>query len=81
MAEPHRYRGIARDGKVELEPGAKLPDGAEVTVLFDAASEAADSERNESIKWLLNAMRQGFDLGGRPYFDRNSQYGDSGRPN
>jgi|GEM_PF-2604177 len=80
MAEPHRYRGVARNGKVELEPGAKLPEGAEVIVLFERPSDTSGVDQDEDLKWLLGAMRTGFDLGGGPYFDRSSHYGDSGRP-
>ncbi len=42
MAEPHRYKGVARDGKIELEPGANLPDGAEVIVMFGEVRDDED---------------------------------------
>ena len=32
--EPNRYKGIARNGKIELEIGVNVPDGAEVVVLI-----------------------------------------------
>ena len=35
--ESHRYKGVARNGKIELEKGASLPEGAEVVVLFERA--------------------------------------------
>jgi hypothetical protein len=80
MAEPSRYRGIARNGKVELEPGAGIPDGSEVTVLFAGPITAGNTGSDESMEWLLGVMRDGFDLGGGSYFDRNTHYGDTGRP-
>jgi len=38
--ESHRFRGVVRDGKVELEMGAEVPDGASVIVLFEPESNA-----------------------------------------
>jgi uncharacterized protein (DUF433 family) len=32
--EQHRIKGIVRGGKVELEPGANVPDGIQVTVVI-----------------------------------------------
>ncbi|MBL8066612.1 MAG: hypothetical protein JNM34_12265 [Chthonomonadaceae bacterium] len=48
MALERRYKGIARNGRIELESGAQLPDGTEVTVLF--ADVPAD-ERPSQVKW------------------------------
>ncbi|HLK16074.1 MAG TPA: hypothetical protein VKT78_14805 [Fimbriimonadaceae bacterium] len=31
--DPKRYKGIVRNGKIELQSGADVPDGAEVVVL------------------------------------------------
>jgi len=59
--EPEHYKGVARNGKIELEPGANLPDGAEVVVLFGEASAKpspvkARTRRNRSTaKDLLNS--------------------------
>lgn len=41
--EKHRYKGIARQGKIELESGADIPDGAEVIVLLGADVEPVKS--------------------------------------
>lgn len=49
--EPHRYKGVARDGKIELEPGANLPDGAEVIVLFEGVADRKHSTAQD----LLNS--------------------------
>ncbi|MBX7133186.1 MAG: hypothetical protein K1X67_10965 [Fimbriimonadaceae bacterium] len=49
--EPHRYKGVARDGKIELEPGAKLPEGAEVIVLF----EGVPDRKHSTAQDLLNS--------------------------
>ena len=80
MAEAARYRGIARHGKVELEPGVNLPEGAEVTVLFSSAPDVKVDASDDSLEWLLKTMRTGFDLGGGPYFERSEEYGAIGRP-
>jgi hypothetical protein len=80
MPEAARYRGIARHGKVELEPGISLPEGAEVTVLFSPASDVNAGVPDDSLEWLLQTMRTGFELGGGPYFERNDEYGAIGRP-
>ncbi len=46
--EPNHFRGVARNGKVELEAGANLPDGAEVVVLFgEPAKEAVRMARSK----------------------------------
>lgn len=52
--EPHRYKGIARNGKIELEPGAKLPEGAEVIVLF------SDAPVESKIRTLGDLLNSGF---------------------
>lgn len=41
--EKHRYKGIARQGKIELESGADIPEGAEVIVLLGADVEPVKS--------------------------------------
>ena len=61
--EPNRYKGIARNGKIELEPGAKLPEGTEVVVLFGskgvkaaaAARAAFCSKKRSTAKDILNS--------------------------
>ncbi len=59
--EPNRYKGIARNGKIELEPGAKVPDGAEVVVLFGKEAVKASttrkrvSRKRSTAKDLLNS--------------------------
>jgi hypothetical protein len=42
-AEQHRYKGRAVNGKIELEAGASVPEGAEVTVLFQEADALSSS--------------------------------------
>lgn len=67
--ERHRYRGIARQGKIELETGAEIPEGAEVIVLLGADVEPVKSTvgvmggdaciRNTRIPvWTLVAYKQ-----------------------
>lgn len=57
-----------------------MPDGAQVTVLFQALTEAQRKESDKALKWLLATMSEGFDLGGGPYVRRAEFYGESGRP-
>lgn len=78
-AEGYRYKGVARNGKIELEPGAVVPDGAEVIVLFEPASEPR-SAREEALGHLKQVWKDGLNLGGGPYFNREEMYGDTGRP-
>jgi hypothetical protein len=80
-SEQHRYKGIAVNGKIELEPGSTVPEGAEVTVLFQEERTSGNLERPKALKWLLATMHQGFDLKGGPYVNRKEFYGDAGRPN
>ncbi len=77
--DPQRYKGTARNGKIELEPGVKLPEGAEVVVLFDRAK-ISKADRLAARDRLIQAMKKGYDLGGGPYFNREELYGDTGRP-
>lgn len=67
--EPSHYHGIARKGKIELEPGAQIPEGARVEVLFDPNVQAVRSNpeimggdtciRDTRIPvWLLVAHKQ-----------------------
>lgn len=78
MAEPQRFKGVAHNGRIELEPGAKIPDGAEVIVLF-GDQQAAEQVKLEARERLFALMKIGADLGGGPYFKRDAMYGDSGR--
>ena len=51
MALEHlRFKGVARKGKIELEPGANLPDGAEVVVLFETGAPQAKLTARELAK-------------------------------
>ncbi len=48
--EPHSYKGIAREGRIDLEIGADIPDGVEVTVVVKRplkGSTAADLLNSE----------------------------------
>lgn len=78
-AEGYRYKGVARNGKIELEPGATVPDGAEVVVLFEPDTED-DPVKHEARQRLLDLMKKGFHLGGGPYLSREELYGETGRP-
>ncbi|MBX7131776.1 MAG: hypothetical protein K1X67_03750 [Fimbriimonadaceae bacterium] len=78
-AEGYRYKGVARNGKIELEPGVVVPEGAEVIVLFEPAIED-DARRQEAKLRLLEQMEKGFHLGGGPYLSREELYGETGRP-
>lgn len=59
--EPNRYKGIARNGKIELELGAIVPDGVEVVVLVGEKGTMASSIRKHNrrkrstAKDLLNS--------------------------
>ena len=59
--EPNRYKGIARNGKIELEIGANVPDGAEVVVLVVEKGANAPSvgkripRKRSTAKDLLNS--------------------------
>jgi len=59
--EPNRYNGVVRNGKIELEHGAKVPDGSEVIVIVGeqrakALSTTRRIQRNRSTaKDLLNS--------------------------
>ncbi len=48
VAMEHRYKGIARNGKIELEGGVKVPEGAEVIVLFEGAQ---TNKKADASKW------------------------------
>ena len=52
MALEHWYRGVARNGKIELEAGVTVPDGAEVIVLFghDPEPKSAPLSLADSIR-------------------------------
>ena len=59
--EPNRYKGIVRNGKIELERGAKVPDGAEVVVPFGTKGAGTSTEKKRvrqkrcTTKDLLNS--------------------------
>ena len=78
-AEGYRYKGFVRNRKIELEPGVVVPDGAEVVVLFEPATED-DAGRRQALQRLLEQMKKGFHLGGGPYLSREELYGETGRP-
>lgn len=52
MAWEQRYKGTVRNGKVELDGGAIMPDGAEVIVLFhsDEAVRVGQEKWDEALK-------------------------------
>lgn len=48
------YRGIVKEGKIELEPGVSLPEGTTVVIQpaeADSESQWADLAREVDQKW------------------------------
>ena len=73
-----RMKGVARSGKIELEPTVFIADGTIVEVVMVQDTVESDQAGLESS--LLASLREGFYLGGGPYLNRDEFYGDSGRP-
>lgn len=51
-------KGVVRGGIVELQAGADLPDGAQVTVLLEEETAAEDRAPVPSLASLLEALEQ-----------------------
>lgn len=70
---------MAKSGKIEISGDISLPDGTVVVIVMPKGSQTETSSGPTSS--LLLSLREGLNLGGGPYLDRESFYGESGRPN
>jgi len=72
-------KGVVREGRVELEVNADLPDGTLVNILVPAPP-SSDEKREAALRRLRAAMNGEVHLGGGPYPTREELYGETGRP-